>query len=256
MDGLERFARSLAKLVLALAACLLAFAVFLALGVWQVHRLAWKEALIVRVDRNVHAAPVAPPGPARWAAITLQDEYRRMQASGRFDYTREVLVQASTELGAGYWVLTPLHTEEGIWLLVNRGFVPQDLYRQVSHGPDAQLVTGLLRLSEPGGRLFRRNNAPAGRWYSRDVLAIAAAQGQTIAVAPYFLDAVAPADGAPGWPRPGLTVLQFPNSHLAYALTWFGLAAMTAAGMVWIVLDARRGRLSGGTRRHPRPNGA
>ncbi|HEY1229800.1 MAG TPA: SURF1 family cytochrome oxidase biogenesis protein, partial [Ramlibacter sp.] len=34
---------------------------FVALGVWQVERLAWKEALVARVDARVHAAPVPAP---------------------------------------------------------------------------------------------------------------------------------------------------------------------------------------------------
>ena len=34
--------------------------------------------------------------------------------------------RATTALGAGYWVLTPLQMADGVQVLVNRGFVPQD----------------------------------------------------------------------------------------------------------------------------------
>jgi surfeit locus 1 family protein len=169
--------RPLGKAAIMLAACALACAGFTALGVWQLHRLAWKEAWIARVDRNVHAAAMAAPGPQRWAAITADDEYRRVQAHGRFDYAREVLVAANTELGAGYRVLTPLRTAQGSWLLVNRGFVPPELRGQVPHGAEQASVTGLLRMTQPGGRLLLHNDAAAGRWYTPDVAAIAAAQG-------------------------------------------------------------------------------
>jgi surfeit locus 1 family protein len=152
---------------------------------------------------------------------------------------REVLVAATTELGAGYWVLAPLRTEAGYWLLVNRGFVPPDQRGQVPPADPAQPVTGLLRFSEPGGRLLQKNDPAAGRWYSRDVAAIAAAQGLEGPVAPYFLDAQGPASG---WPRAGLTVVRFRNDHLVYALTWFALAAMMAAAIVYLLLDAQRGR--------------
>jgi surfeit locus 1 family protein len=62
-------------------------------------------------------------------------------------------------------------------------------------------------------------------------------------VAPYFVDAQG---AASGWPRAGLTVVRFRNDHLVYALTWFALAAMMAAAIVYLVLDARRGRRMAG----------
>jgi surfeit locus 1 family protein len=225
-----------------LTACALAAAGFAALGVWQVHRLAWKEALIARVDRNVHGAPVPAPAASQWKAITRDEEYQRVQAVGRFDYAHEVLVAATTELGAGYWVLTPLRTREGAWLLVNRGFVPPEMRGKVPRGPAQAEVVGLLRLSEPGGRFLQDNVPAAGRWYSRDVAAIAATQGLTGAVAPYFIDEVATPATARRWPRPGLTVLQFRNDHLVYAFTWFAMAAMMAAAFVYVLLDDRRRR--------------
>ena len=62
------------------------------------------------------------------------------------------------------------------------------------------------------------------RWYSRDVAAIAAKRGLR-RVAPYFIDADA---SGREWPRGGMTVVRFPNNHLVYALTWFGLATLVA----------------------------
>lgn len=246
MDPEARGPRSTAKLVLLLAFALVAGAGFFALGVWQVHRLAWKEALIARVERNVHGTPVPAPGPAQWHAITPDDEYRRVRAHGRFDYAHEVQVAATTDLGAGYWVLTPLRTGEGAWLLVNRGFVPSELRTKVPRGPAEGEVVGLLRFSEPGGRFLRANVPADGRWYSRDVASIAAAQGLMGAVAPYFIDEVATPESATRWPRPGLTVIQFRNDHLVYAITWFALAAMMAAAFGYVLLDdRRRHRLAG-----------
>jgi len=237
--------RSLATLVVVLTLAALACAGFLVLGAWQLQRLAWKEALIARVERNVQAPPVVAPGPPQWPALTREDEYRRLLLRGRFDFDREVLVRASTELGAGYWVLTPLRSEAGPWVLVNRGFVPPEQRAQVPRGPEMQELTGLLRLSEPGGSLLQRNAPAAGRWYSRDVAAIAAAQGLSGPVAPYFVDAQGVPGAAPTWPRPGLTVLRFRNDHLVYALTWFALAAMMLAAIAYVLVDARRRRPTG-----------
>ncbi len=92
-------------------------------------------------------------------------------------------------------------------------------------------VTGLLRLSEPKGGFLRSNDPAAGRWYSRDVEAIARDKslGDT---EPYFIDADATANPG-GYPVGGLTVVQFRNSHLSYAITWFALALLALGAAVY-----------------------
>jgi surfeit locus 1 family protein len=233
----------------ALAVCaVLAFAGFVALGTWQVERRAWKLDLIARVDQRVHAPAGTPPARGEWPATNAaNDEYRHVRLAGTFVHDKEALVQASTRLGAGFWVLTPLRAADGTVVLVNRGFVPPEAReRQARTAPEPQgetTVTGLLRLSEPKGGFLRKNDPAADRWFSRDVQAIAAARGLAAAdVAPYFVDAeaapAAPAAAdAPAWPAAGLTVIAFPNSHLVYALTWYGLALMVLVA-AWFV---RRG---------------
>ncbi|HZY19391.1 MAG TPA: SURF1 family protein [Ramlibacter sp.] len=226
--------------VLAALAC----AGFVALGVWQLQRLAWKESLVARIERQLKADPVPSPGPVQWSALSREaDEYRRLRLQGRFAHDRQVLVRASTELGAGYWVLTPMQLREGAWVLVNRGFVPPELRDRVPRGEEVQLLTGLLRFSEPGGSLLQANDPAQGRWYSRDVAAIAAAQRLAGPVAPYFVDAErTAATTVDTWPRPGLTVLRFSNNHLGYAATWFALAAIMAGALGYLVVDERRQR--------------
>ncbi|MFC4257271.1 SURF1 family protein [Altererythrobacter xixiisoli] len=210
-------------------AALVMTACLVALGIWQVERRAWKHGLIATVEANIHAAPIAAPGPDGWAGINpARDAYRQIRATGHFRHDREVLVQAVTERGGGFWVVTPLETS-GFTVLVNRGFVPperRDPASRAQGNPDGPVtITGLLRISEPGGGFLRSNDPAAGRWYSRDVAAIARAQG-IADVAPYFIDADATANPG-GYPVGGLTVVQFSDNHLVYALTWFGLALLT-----------------------------
>ncbi|WP_312419426.1 SURF1 family cytochrome oxidase biogenesis protein, partial [Shinella sp.] len=113
---------------------LLLVAVFVGLGSWQVQRLFWKLDLIARVDARVHADPVpAPAGPVDAAA----DEYRHVTATGLYEHDKTVLVQAVTERGAGFWVVTPLRPDGGgPTILINRGFVPAD-----RSGEDARLAS-------------------------------------------------------------------------------------------------------------------
>ena len=193
------------------------------LGIWQVQRLAWKQDLVARIADRAHAPPVAAP--------RLSDaEYLRVTATGRFRHDAATLVRAATVRGPGYWVMTPLATDRGFAILVNRGFIPAADARY-SRPAGTVRVTGLLRLTEPEGGFLRANDPAANRWYSRDVAAIARAH-RLGPVAPYFIDAQA---GADPLPIGGLTVLRFANNHLVYALTWFALAAMVAGAtaMLW-----------------------
>ncbi|MNU51100.1 SURF1 family protein [compost metagenome] len=222
------------------------FAGFSALGVWQVHRLAWKQELIRQVEARIHAAPAAAPPPGQ--TITRQaDQYRRVVVSGRFDHAREALVKAVTDLGPGYWVVTPLTTDQGFTVLINRGFVPSERQKSADRAAgqvEGQTrVVGLLRLTEPDGGFLRANDPPGDRWFSRDVAGIARAKGVPGPVAPYFIDADATPNPG-GWPRGGLTVVSFANSHLIYALTWFGLALMSAAGFALFWREEKRRRAS------------
>ena len=211
------------------AAALVAAIAFAALGVWQIERRAWKHELVAAVDARIHAAPVPAPGPARWDAVNARDDaYQRVAATGTFRHDRETLVQAVTDRGPGFWVLAPLETP-GFTLLVNRGFVPNDrrdaATRAAGNVAGPVTVTGLLRVTEPGGAFLRSNDPAGGRWFSRDVTAIARARGLRNA-APYFVDA----DASPnpgGYPLGGLTVVRFRDHHMVYALTWFALSALS-----------------------------
>lgn len=227
-----------ARVALVVAAALASIA-FVALAVWQVQRLAWKQDLIARIERQVHGEPVLPPAASE--PVTQADEYRRLRLHGQFG-AGEVLVQATTALGGGHWVMAPLRLDDGRTVLVNRGFVPPEQRAPEQHAAPAGAVeiVGLLRLTETGGGPLRRNEPAQGRWYSRDVAGIAAQLGVRGPLAPYFVDEAADPAQPQRWPRPGLTVLNFANNHAVYAITWLALAVMSAAAVVYLVREERR----------------
>lgn len=220
-------------LTVVLTACLLA------LGTWQVQRLFWKLDLIERVEARAHAEPVDAPAAAEWPALTdpANYEYRRVKLSGTFLNDKQVQVYTVTDLGPGYWVMTPLKRDDGSSIIVNRGFVPSDR-RDPSSRQEGELtgnveIVGLMRAPETGGLFLRTNDPANGRWYSRNIPQISQASGLSD-VAPFYVDA----DAAPnpgGLPVGGKTMLTFPNNHLSYAVTWYILAAMVVAAG-WYVL--------------------
>lgn len=263
-----RLRSSLLRKFLAVCAAV-AVLLLLALGTWQIFRLQWKLDLIEKVDTRVHATPVAVPEPAQWAQVNAaNDEYRHVALTGVYlpEYTTRV--QATTDLGSGYWLLTPMCVRGGIdgghVVIVNRGYIGQEAAKRLpsvatfsgatSAGKSVcatvadrapVTITGLLRLPETG-RAFLRHNDPANnRWYARDVAAIAQARGFDAAmVAPFFVDAdkgqEPPAEDEALRPVGGLTVISFTNNHLVYALTWYALALMAAGAFIWVARDDKR----------------
>ena len=159
--------RGWVRTVLAIIGLLL-IVLFAGLGTWQVQRLQWKLALIERVNTRVSAPPVAAP---TTSVSKEAHEYRHVSLAGHFLYEYTTPVQALSDLGAGYWLVTPLCTGNGI-VLVNRGFVSvedaRDRYpaRKAIGNPcagsvgPAHALTGLLRIAKPGG-VFLRENDPA-----------------------------------------------------------------------------------------------
>jgi surfeit locus 1 family protein len=209
-------------------------ALLASLGFWQLHRLAWKEDLIAKIEARAKAPPQPLPAPAQWSDLHPEDyEYRHVAFDGRFENDKEALVFRPAGRGAsgarepGYLVLTPLKLSSGAYVIVNRGFVPNDR-KEPAKRLGGQIkgeahVAGLMRRPE-SRNIFTPADEPAnGVYFTRDPTAIAA-HFELAQAAPFSIDA----DAEParrGWPRGGATELAFPNNHLSYALTWFGLAA-------------------------------
>lgn len=225
-----------------------AFLVLIGLGTWQMERRAWKRELLAQVEARVHAPARPVPVPAVWPRLTrAADEYRHVVLRGRFDHAREALVYAvrgdedGPPKGQGFLVVTPLLRADGPPVLVNRGFVPQAL-RDPAARAEGQVsgeveVRGLLRMPEDASWFVPANDPARDAFYRRDPVEIAAARGLAGA-APFMVDADAtPVPG--GWPLGGGTRIAFPNRHLEYALTWYGLAA-TLAGVLAAAWWSRR----------------
>jgi surfeit locus 1 family protein len=220
----------------ALAAGLL-FAALIGLGVWQTRRLAWKDALLARIDARVNAAPVALPAPAEWARLTPESyEYLRVRSRGRFDLDREALVFSAAPKGAGdepgYYAVAPFRLTAGGAVLVNRGFVPQsrrdDGLRRREPAGEVE-ITGVLRAPQSRNAFTPADDPAKGLWYTRDPAAIAGRLG-VAGAAPFMVDQET--DGAPaaadGLFRAKIDAADIPNNHFSYAATWFTLAFILA----------------------------
>lgn len=222
-------------------ASVVALAILIALGTWQVHRLHWKLGLIAQVNRNLTLPPVSLDTAL---AMGKDAQYRRVALTGRFDHRKEAFVYGIAG-GAGAWfVVTPFITEDGRTLLVDRGIVPDTLrdrlLRRAGEVEGITHVVGVWRVPDPPGFFTPKPDLAKRNWFSRDVASIAAADHVRLA-APVIIEADATPNPG-GWPKGGQTQVTFRNEHLSYAITWYGLA-LTLLG-VYIAFHVQKGRLA------------
>lgn len=234
-------------------ATLIAFAILVSLGTWQMQRKSWKEHLLAQIAERTKAEP-------RELAEALASgagdpEYLHVRVSGRFLHDKEqYLWTPDPAAGPGYNVYTPLQLASGEVVWVNRGYVPQDR-RAPETRTDGQLtgdvtVTGLVR--KPALRTaFTPDNEAYRRvyyWRALDEMQAAAFAAGTPQALPFFVDADAEPANPGGLPRGGATLVALPNRHLEYALTWYGLAAtLLAVYGVFIAARLRRTKSAPGT---------
>lgn len=210
---------------------LIALAILLGLGTWQVQRLHWKEALLADIEVRRTSEPLT----LQQAELMLGNqplEYRRVKVEGRFDHSRERHFFATHRGQTGYYVYTPLRLDDDRFIFINRGFVPYELKDpakrlagELASGPVA--IEGLLRgkLEGKPSSMVPDNDLAKNIFYWKDFDAMVMSAGLDPAkVVGFFIDANdAPNPG--GWPQGGVTLIDLPNNHLQYAITWYGLAA-------------------------------
>jgi surfeit locus 1 family protein len=167
--------------------------------------------------------------------------------TGTFVHEGERHFFSTWEGASGFDIVTPLHLDDGRYVLVNRGFVPYDL-KDASKRPKSQTtgevtVTGLARnpLLEKPSRMVPDNDLVKNifYWKDRDVMAATASLPAGYRLVPILVDA----DNTPnpgGLPVGGVTIIDLPNNHLQYAVTWYGLAAALAGVLlVWLRRPAK-----------------
>lgn len=211
-----------------------------ALGFWQLERLEWKRALIAEIEARLAAEPVpVPDEPDR-----DRDRLLRVTATGQIG-TGELRVMSSLmPWGAGYRIVSPMTLEDGRRILVDLGFVPQEMEDPASRQPGgrndsgrgAERVTGLLHWPAESDGYTPEPDVQRGLWFARDVDAMA----RVLDTEPVLI--VAEAHDRPDWPRPAPPGTDVPNRHLEYAITWFGLAVAWAVMTVIFVRSEIHGR--------------
>jgi surfeit locus 1 family protein len=224
---------------------------FVALGKWQLDRLAWKEGLIAEVDARMHLPPITLPPVAEWVGFDPQSyQFRPLAITGHFVNGQSVRVftglgdARGQYSGPGYWIMTPFAIDGGGSVFVDRGFVPERLgsaFAPDKAGPEGtRTITGIGIADEEASAFTPGPDGPNRIEWVRNVGRLATLVDPALKpFADIYIDLPAGPPGA--LPQGGETIVDFPNNHLGYAWTWFGFAIVTPVMLAaWIVRERRR----------------
>ena len=208
-------------------------AVLAGLGTWQVQRLGWKTALIAERETLMAAEPLVITDIA--ASVP---GWRTVRVGGEFLNDKSLLVGPHSWHSLPHWrLVTPLRLPTGGFVLVDRGWVPDQGKRAAFRGaarPAGQVtVEGIARLPTATGYFSPPNLPEKDSWFrvAPEAMGVRLALAN---VAPFWVVAQGRnADG--GYPVPDVQIPMPPNNHLQYAITWYGLAlaALVIAGVYW-----------------------
>jgi surfeit locus 1 family protein len=200
---------------------LVAFCLLITLGIWQLHRLKWKEAIVAEIHHAAISAPVLlPPNPTPFEKVFIAGAWLPGKAAL---YGDEVHDSPNGPIPGGELIM-PFARPTGQIVLVDLGWVPQQSPTPLPEPAGLTQVTGYLHAPITRGFLSPPDDAAHGLYYTLDPAGIGA--GMHLAnVAPYVLIAMGPAP-PPGSaaPQPAQDLPTPPNNHYEYALTWFGFA--------------------------------
>ncbi len=227
-----------------------AFSVLVGLGLWQIERKAWKDALIATLDLRLSAPAIPLPAARNWAGLdAARDEFRRVSFAAEFLIDQQAFVYAAGSAlrgdasGPGFWVFAPARVTGGGLIMVNRGFLPgTEPPKTAGVGKTTGVVNivGVMRWPEADSMFSPKADIVRGLWFTRDHLSIAATKNLG-PVAPFYIEQESPP--APGGlPRVGTIKVNLRNDHLGYALTWFGLAGVLVAVFAVWAANRRRSR--------------
>ena len=220
-----------------------ALLVLLMLGTWQVQRLHWKTALIEEFKARSTAEAIYPD------FTDAPIEFQRVEILGRFRHDETVYLTGRTYEGnAGFHIVTAFESTKGDVFLVNRGWV-SEAYREPEKRPftmseDELVLDGIVRLPQRQGQFVPDNEPERGFWFTMKPDEVASFLGLGEAQQSYYIDAVRREGEKIKLPIAAEVKIEVRNSHLNYAVTWYGIA-LSLIG-VYFAYHYSNGRLAFG----------
>lgn len=223
-------AKSLRKLRFATFYCIVTFFILVGLGTWQMLRLQWKLNLVHTIEQQVALPAVALPNDPN---ISLQEwQYRKIKVQGAFLHEHEVTLYTGPKVlngDIGYNLLTPFKTDQGVIVLVDRGWVPYQKKEQVNRPetlPNGAVeLVAMLQDGETPGRFTPKNDPERHMWFWIDIGHMLKGINSGNVITNFYLRQLKESD-QPGLPVAGEAKVHYRNDHLQYAITWYSLAVI------------------------------
>ena len=214
-------------ILLGIAGC----AVLIALGVWQVQRLAWKENILHEIDTRLATAPA----PLDLSMTEEADEYRRVTVTGTPTGEELHVLTSGTAAGTGYRVISAFVTTDGDRIMVDQGLLPLDAKDAPPPTAEMDIIGTILWPDDQTGST-PEPDLPKNIWFARNIPAMAAAL-DTAPIMVIVSDAIPPDPRVTPLP---VTTANIKNDHLEYAITWFLLAAVWAIMSLYLIIRTRK----------------
>ena len=186
--------------------------VFIALGVWQIIRLNWKNNLIMEIENSLKKPPVV-------LAQSNKENFLKIKTSGIIDFEKQIYLYNLNDSGTpGFEVLNPIFIG-GENYLINRGWIPFEKKDTPEINIfDQNNIIGTLRIQGRKNIFKPDNDVNKNYWFSLDREDIFTFTGKNFSKYIIYLD------GNYQFPRPKKITANISNNHKKYAMTWFSLA--------------------------------
>lgn len=214
---------------------LIAVAVCVRLGFWQLARLAEKRADNKIIESRLGFEPVAAND---LDSDTAKIRFRRVTVSGKYDYDHEVVLVNRVRSGSpGVHIVTPLNVEgSDTAFLINRGWVyaPDGITVDLTPWREVDsLIDGygfVLPMSDTGVGVPTTSSRKNGyRWLTLD----AVAGSVPYPVHPYVIVLSTPPVGSVDSAPPRIPIPELSEgAHKSYAMQWFSFAIVFLVGTV------------------------
>lgn len=208
---------------------LIGLIILVLLGNWQVDRLVWKNAMLANIETRLSATPVALPD----VLVPEQDRFLSVQVTGEMGEKEIHVLSSSPATGPGFRIIVPFTLENGRRILVDRGIVPDRFKNQTRPLENGTLFGNLLWANDTD-KYTPENDIDGNIWFSRAAGPLAKA----LDTEPVFL--VLRSTTLSTGPIPIAVGANIPNSHLEYAVTWYGFAIVWAFMSLYLLWRIKR----------------
>ena len=133
-------------------------AILMTLGVWQLKRLGWKEAILTAIEAKI----IAPAVPLSTLTMPdpLRDRYLPVAVTGRTTGEEILVLSGSAAQGPGYEVINVFETAEGRRVLLDRGLISEAAKSQLRPPVALTVIGNLVWPNESDS--YPASNSPSG----------------------------------------------------------------------------------------------